>query len=93
MTNSKNSNKNRTEKRIMSEINPPGQYMQNSGIKCPDYCVNTGIDSNGNYWLFEEKVYIFKIIPKNLRDDPYDYYYDNQKSGTKIKCKIIRRVE
>ena len=41
--------KNRTEKKIISEINPPGQYMQNSGIKCPDYWVNTGIDSNGNY--------------------------------------------
>jgi hypothetical protein len=30
-------------------MNPPGPYMQNSGIKCPDYWVNTGIDANGNY--------------------------------------------
>lgn len=35
--------------RIIEKINPPGQYMQNSGIKCPDYWVNTGVDSKGNY--------------------------------------------
>jgi hypothetical protein len=33
---------------IASITNPPGPYMQNSGIKCPDYWINTGIDSNGN---------------------------------------------
>lgn len=33
----------------ISQINPPGDYMQNSGIKCPDYWVNTELDSNGNY--------------------------------------------
>jgi hypothetical protein len=32
-----------------SLIYPPGAYMQSSGIKCPDYWVNTGIDPNGNY--------------------------------------------
>ena len=41
--------KHRTSIRIASQMNPPGAYMQNSGIKCPDYWVNTGIDSNGNY--------------------------------------------
>jgi hypothetical protein len=41
--------KHRKNKKINSQINPPGSYMQNSGIKCPDYWVNTGIDSNGNY--------------------------------------------
>jgi len=30
-------------------MNPPASYMQNSGIKCPDYWVNTGIDPKGNY--------------------------------------------
>ena len=40
---------NRSDQKIISEINPPGSYMQNSGIKCPDYWVNTGVDSNGNY--------------------------------------------
>jgi type II secretory pathway pseudopilin PulG len=30
-------------------INPPGDYMQTSGIQCPDYWVNTGVDSNGNF--------------------------------------------
>lgn len=41
--------KNRTKQHIATLMNPPGAYMQNSGIKCPDYWVNTGIDSNGNY--------------------------------------------
>ena len=36
-------------KNHIAYINPPGQYMQNSGIKCPDYWVNTGVDANGNY--------------------------------------------
>ena len=36
-------------KMIESRINPPSEYMQQSGIKCPDYWVNTGVDSNGNY--------------------------------------------
>jgi hypothetical protein len=35
--------------KIAKSINPPGSYMQNSGIKCPDYWVNTGFDSSGNY--------------------------------------------
>ncbi len=39
----------RTNLKIASEINPPGDYMQNTGIKCPDYWVNTGVDANGNY--------------------------------------------
>ena len=34
---------------IKANINPPGDYMQNSGIKCPDYFVYLGNDSNGNY--------------------------------------------
>ena len=40
---------NKKKKSIASSLNPPGEYMQNSGIKCPDYWVNIGIDSNGNY--------------------------------------------
>jgi hypothetical protein len=32
-----------------SKINPPSDYMQSSGIKCPDYWVNVGVDKNGNY--------------------------------------------
>lgn len=35
--------------KIANNANPPGAYMQNSGIKCPDYWVNTGYDSSGNY--------------------------------------------
>ena len=30
-------------------INPPGDYMQSSGIKCPDYWVNVGVDNKGHY--------------------------------------------
>ncbi len=33
----------------ISQIYPPPDYMQNTGIMCPDYWVNTGVDSNGNY--------------------------------------------
>ena len=41
--------KNKIEQRKNKEINPPLSYMQNTGIKCPDYWVNTGVDENGNY--------------------------------------------
>jgi len=41
--------KNRQNQYIASIMNPPGPYMQNSGVKCPDYWVNTGVDSSGNY--------------------------------------------
>jgi hypothetical protein len=41
--------KNKKNQYIASRMNPPGPYMQNSGIKCPDYWVNTGVDQNGNY--------------------------------------------
>ena len=41
--------KERQDKYIVTQINPPGDYMQNTGIQCPDYWVNTGIDQNGNY--------------------------------------------
>lgn len=32
-----------------SQINPPGSYMQNTGLMCPDYWVNVGVDSNNNF--------------------------------------------
>jgi len=41
--------KKRTMVAIASRINPPSDYMQSSGIKCPDYWVNVGIDNKGNY--------------------------------------------
>jgi len=41
--------KYRAEQKDISQINPPGEYMQNTGIICPDYWVNIGVDSNGNY--------------------------------------------
>ena len=39
----------RIEYDIVANANPPESYMQNSGIKCPDYWVNTGVDKDGNY--------------------------------------------
>jgi hypothetical protein len=41
--------KRRRMHKINMAMNPPSSYMQNSGLKCPDYWVNTGIDSSGNY--------------------------------------------
>ena len=41
--------KNKNQKAIVKKINPPPSYMQNTGLKCPDYWVNTGIDDNGNF--------------------------------------------
>ena len=41
--------KSKNEQTIMAQVNPPSQYMQQTGIKCPDYWVNTGVDDNGNY--------------------------------------------
>lgn len=41
--------KDRQEQVVIKSVYPPGDYMQNTGIKCPDYWVNTGVDSAGNY--------------------------------------------
>lgn len=41
--------KARQDKYKISQMNPPGDYMQNTGVQCPDYWVNTGVDQNGNY--------------------------------------------
>ena len=41
--------KYKSDQKKIANINPPSDYMQNTGIKCPDYWVNTGVDSNGNY--------------------------------------------
>ena len=34
---------------IIANKNPPDSYMQNTGLQCPDYWVNTGVDSTGKY--------------------------------------------
>ena len=36
--------KQRAANTANQKINPPPSYMQNSGIKCPDYFSNIGID-------------------------------------------------
>jgi hypothetical protein len=36
--------KQRAENSANKRINPPPAYMQNSGIKCPDYFSNIGVD-------------------------------------------------
>jgi hypothetical protein len=40
--------KNKQTQQTASKISPPGDYMQASGIQCPDYWVNTGVDSKVN---------------------------------------------
>lgn len=37
------------DKRKKAAIRPPLDYMNNIGIKCPDYWVYAGTDANGNY--------------------------------------------
>ena len=39
----------KTNQTIQEQVNPPSSYMQTTGIKCPDYWVNTGVDDDGNY--------------------------------------------
>lgn len=65
---------NRAERIKMSEVNPPNQYMQQTGIKCPDYWVNTGVDENGNY------------ICKNM----FNLNVHNSETPTTGTCKNIK---
>ena len=39
----------KTNQTIQEQVNPPSSHMQTTGIKCPDYWVNTGVDDKGNY--------------------------------------------
>lgn len=41
--------KQRAANTLNAQTNPPLVYMQQTGLRCPDYWVNTGVDSNGNY--------------------------------------------
>ena len=41
--------KERKIRTIIANKNPPDSYMQNTGLQCPDYWVNTGVDANGKY--------------------------------------------
>jgi hypothetical protein len=41
--------KSMNDQTLIQQINPPPQYMQQSGIKCPDYWVNTGVEADGTY--------------------------------------------
>jgi hypothetical protein len=43
--------KDRQGQVAVQSVNPPGDYMQNTGIKCPDYWVNTGINSSNNNYV------------------------------------------
>lgn len=36
----------KTKQEMMSKISPPDDYMQQTGIKCPDYWVNTSSDAS-----------------------------------------------
>ena len=35
--------KDRTRRAANAKVNPPPNYMQNSGLRCPDYLSNTGV--------------------------------------------------
>jgi hypothetical protein len=55
--------------KIISDIFPPGEYMQHTGIKCPDYWVNTGINKDGNYICYNK----FNIpVRENNNEKCYD---------------------
>ena len=41
--------KQRTANKLNAQVNPPLTYMQQTGLRCPDYWVNAGVDPNGNY--------------------------------------------
>ena len=66
--------KNRSMKVIMNQVNPPFQYMQQTGIKCPDYWVNTGVDEKGNY------------ICKNM----FNLNIQNSETPTSGTCKDVK---
>jgi hypothetical protein len=42
-------NKQSKTDKMIAEKSPPGMYMQQNGIKCPDYFVYVGKDDEGNY--------------------------------------------
>lgn len=44
-----NKNKQSNKQKMIAQKNPPGMYMQQTGIKCPDYFVYVGKDEDGNY--------------------------------------------
>jgi len=56
-------NKERKIKKEIAEKNPPGSYMQQTGIKCPDYFVYVGKDENNNYRC--KNSYGLEIIPNS----------------------------
>ena len=67
--------KKRRMYKINMAMNPPSSYMQNAGLKCPDYWVNTGIDSSGNYICKNS----FNVQTHNPNMGPY-----KGKCGSKI---------
>ena len=53
----------KNHQKIISDIFPPGDYMENTGIKCPDYWVNVGVDRDGKYIC--ENTFNVTVKPKN----------------------------
>lgn len=39
----------KVDQKRAEDVYPPDNYMQNSGLKCPDYWVNTGVTPKGDY--------------------------------------------
>ena len=70
--------KSRNDQKLMLQVNPPSQYMQQSGIKCPDYWVNTGVDDKGNY------------ICKNMFNLNVNTSTDITKMGESASCANVK---
>jgi len=70
----------RIEYRIVANTNPPESYMQNSGIKCPDYWVNTGVDKDGNY-ICKNSFNIDSVNPTNGKCNSSEMVFPPIQSG------------
>jgi hypothetical protein len=73
--------KKQNKKDVISQIYPPGEYMQNVGIKCPDYWVYLGTTPDGKY-VCQNKFNI-PVVPKNN----YSCSQNNQVSFDAIEAK------
>ena len=82
-----NSLQQKNFKMIESRINPPSEYMQQSGIKCPDYWVNTGADSSGNYLC--KNSYDVDVVKSNNGSCSKISSCNNSFSTTKLLYKIF----
>ena len=72
---------NKNQKAFVEKINPPPSYMQNTGLKCPDYWVYLGTTPDGKY-VCQNKFNI-PVVPKNN----YSCAQNNQVSFNVVEAK------